>query len=222
LRESGQTKPTRPEAQPPRRLLVVLSGPSGVGKGTVVNRAIAARRKTAGRLKRSVSVTTRPQRGEERQGRDYFFCTPEEFNRKAAAGQLLEWASYLGNSYGTPAEWVDRQLATGYDVVLEIEVQGARQVKERRPNAVLIYMLPPSWRALRQRLRRRRSESEEIQGQRLAVARQEMRAIRHYDYLIVNDRADRAAREFLTILAAERARVTRADLSSWLDEETIA
>lgn len=201
-------------------ILVVLSGPSGVGKGTVVGRAMALRDDIAGRVRRSVSVTTRPRRGDERNGRDYFFCTPSEFNQKVRAGELLEWATYLGNSYGTPAAWLDRQLASGYDVVLEIEVQGALQVKQRRPDAVLVYMLPPSWRALRQRLRRRRSESAEVQEQRIAVAREEMRSLREYDYVIVNDLVSRAARRLLTILEAEHARVERADLSAWQDEET--
>ncbi len=200
-------------------LLIVLSGPSGVGKGTVVSRAISSDG-AAKRLKRSISVTTRPRRAEEQHGRDYFFCDRHEFDRKAGANLLLEWASYLGNSYGTPADWVDQQLAAGYDVVLEIEVQGALQVRQRRPDAVLIYMLPPSWRALRQRLKRRRSESEEIQQQRLAVARHELKSVPEYDYVVVNDRVDRAARKLLTILEAERARVARADLSGWLDEET--
>ena len=165
-------------------------------------------------------MTTRPRRGDERNGRDYFFCTPGEFNKKVRAGELLEWATYLGNSYGTPAAWLDRQLASGYDVVLEIEVQGALQVERRRPDAVLVYMLPPSWRALRQRLRRRRSESAEVQEKRIAVARDEIHSLREYDYVIVNDRVSKAARRLLTILEAEHARVERADLSNWRDEDT--
>jgi guanylate kinase len=211
--------------EPSAGVLVVLSGPSGVGKGTVVAAAMAApgerrlRGETASRLRRSISVTTRPRRADEQDGRDYFFCTPEEFEESVKVDQLLEWASYLGNRYGTPAQWVDRQLAEGYDVVLEIEVQGALQVKQRRPDAVLIYMLPPSWRALRQRLKRRRSESEGIQQQRLAVARHEMKSVPAYDYVIMNDRVGSAARKLLAILEAEHARVARADLSGWLDEE---
>lgn len=206
--------------KPSTGVLVVLSGPSGVGKGTVVAAAMAARSEIASRLRRSISATTRPRRADEQHGRDYFFCTPAEFEERVEADQLLEWATYLGNRYGTPAAWVDQQRAEGYDVVLEIEVQGALQVKDRRPDAVLIYMLPPSWRALRQRLKRRRSESEEIQEQRLAVARHEMKSVPAYDYVIVNDRVGAAGRKLLTILEAERARVARADLSAWLNEET--
>ena len=210
----------RSQVTPDTGILVVLSGPSGVGKGTVVARAMSARAEAAKRLRRSVSVTTRPRRADEQEGRDYFFCTQQEFDRKVRAGQLLEWAGYLGHCYGTPGVWVDQQLAAGYDVVLEIEVQGALQVRQRRPEAVLVYMLPPSWRALRQRLKRRRSESEEIQQQRLAVARHELTSVSAYDYLIMNDRVGSAARKLLAILEAERARVARADLSTWPDEES--
>ncbi len=209
------------ETQSGRGLLVVLSGPSGVGKGTVVAHAMSLGRAGGKRLRRSVSVTTRPRRAEELEGVDYFFCDPSEFERKVERGELLEWATYLGNRYGTPAAWVDRELAAGHDVVLEIEVLGAMQVKERRPGAVLIYMLPPSWRALRQRLRRRRSEGEETQRRRLAVARQEIRRLPEYGYCIVNDRVSRAARKLLAILEAERARVERADLRAWLEEADV-
>jgi guanylate kinase len=210
-----------PTTQSGRGLLVVLSGPSGVGKGTVVAHAMSMRRGGGGRLRRSVSVTTRPRRTDERDGVDYIFCDSDDFERKVQAGELLEYATYLDHRYGTPATWVDGQLAAGCDVVLEIEVLGAMQVKQRRPEAVLIYMLPPSWRALRGRLERRRSESEEIQEQRLAVARHEIRRLPEYHYCIVNDRAPKAARRLLAILEAERARVGRVDLSVWLEEADV-
>ena len=199
-------------------LLVVLSGPSGVGKGTVVAHAMSLKSEGAARLRRSVSVTTRPRRADERDGLDYFFCSGDEFERKVQEGRLLEWAVYLDHRYGTPTDSVDRELAAGHDVVLEIEVQGAMQVKQRRPEAVLIYMLPPSWRALQRRLQNRRSESEEMQQRRLLVARQEIKWLANYDYFIVNDRVPKAARALLAILEAERARVGRADLSGWLEE----
>ena len=203
---------------PVRGLLVVLSGPSGVGKGTVVAHAMSSRVRAARRLRRSVSLTTRARRPDEREGRDYYFCAPDEFERRAVTGGLLEWATYLGNSYGTPAERVDEQLGQGYDVVLEIEVQGAMQVRERRPEAVLIYMLPPSWGALRSRLKRRRSESEDTQRQRLHVAREEIKYLPQYDYVLVNDRVERAARGLLTVMEAERLRVARADLSMLFED----
>jgi len=204
-----------------RGLLVVLSGPSGVGKGTVVTQAMSGRGAAAARLRRSVSATTRPPRPEEQEGRDYFFCSQDEFKHMVAAGKLLEWATYLDHKYGTLRRWVDQQLEAGYDVVLEIEVQGAMQVRERRPEAVLIYMLPPSWRALRQRLKRRRSESAELQQRRIEVARHELGFLRHYDYVIVNAQVPRAARTFLAILEAERSRIARVDLTELLEERNV-
>ena len=196
---------------------MVLSGPSGVGKGTVVSRAMSGRGRAAARLRRSVSVTTRAKRAEEQEGKDYFFVSPEEFQRLATAGELLEWATYLDHRYGTPREWVDQQLAAGYDVVLEIEVAGAMQVRERRPEAVLIYMLPPSRAALRRRLARRRSESPELQQRRLEVAQREMAWVPRYDYVIVNGRVGEAARLLLAILETERCRVGRAGVDPLLE-----
>ncbi len=199
-----------------RGLLVVLSGPSGVGKGTVVARAMSLRGEGARRLRRSVSETTREVRNGETPGDDYFFVSPQDFERMVAAGELLEWATYLDHCYGTPAAWVDQQLSEGYDVVLEIEVKGAMQVKKRRPDAVLIYMRPPSWAALRRRLAGRKRESPELQQRRLDVAREEIAHIPEYHYVIVNDRVERAASLLLAILAAEHSRVDRVDLSDWL------
>ena len=206
----------QPGEERPPGLLVVLSGPSGVGKGTVVAHAMSLKEQAARRLKRSVSVTTRPRRPGERPGVDYLFVEPDEFQRTASAGQLLEWANYLDHDYGTPRDWVDQQLGAGYDVVLEIEVKGAMQVRERRPDAVLVYMCPPSWNALRQRLMRRRSETHDLQQRRLEVARSEMGCIPEYDYLIVNDRVSRAAGLLLAILQAERSRVSRCDVGALL------
>ena len=207
---------------PPSRsrggLLVVLSGPSGVGKDTVLAAAVARNTEAASRIRRSVSVTTRARRPEERDGVDYFFCTPRRFAGMVRRGELLEHASYLRHCYGTPRGWVDRHLAAGYDVVLEIEVKGARQVRKRRPAAVLIYMLPPSWQELEQRLARRRSEREEVQRQRLAVARREMACLKDYDYVICNDRVSRAASELLAILTAEHARVARRGFESLFED----
>ena len=199
-------------------LLVVLSGPSGVGKGTVLAAAMRRRTEAAGRIRRSVSVTTRERRPDECEGVDYSFCTPRRFAGMVRRGELLEHASYLGHRYGTPGRWVDRQLAAGYDVVLEIEVKGAMQVRRRRPSAVLIYILPPSWQELEQRLARRRSEAEAVQRQRLAVARREMGRLQNYDYVIINDRVSRAASKLLAILTGEHARVARAGFASCLED----
>ncbi len=196
---------------------MVLSGPSGVGKGAVLGAAMARNTEAAKRLRRSISVTTRKHRPDERDGRDYFFCTPQRFASMVRGGELLEHATYLDHRYGTPRGWVDQQLAAGYDVVLEIEVEGAMQVRRRCPEAVLIYMLPPSWRALKQRLAGRRSESAEVQRRRLEVARREMSHLKRYHYVIINDRIPRAASELLAILSAERARVARTDTDRLLE-----
>ncbi len=199
---------------PRQGLLVVLSGPSGVGKGTIVNHAMSYPGEPAARVRRSISVTTRPPRPGETNGVDYFFCSAEEFARMAQAGELLEWATYLDHRYGTPRAWVDQQLAAGYDVVLEIEVKGAMLVRERCPEAVLIYMLPPSWEELKRRLAGRGSDDEETQRRRLAVAEDEMKMLPSYDYAIENDAVASAAHRFLAILEAEHWRVERVDLSA--------
>ncbi len=198
---------------------MVVSGPSGVGKGTVVDAAMARRTQSARRIRRSISVTTRRPRSGEEEGVHYFFRTAGQFASMARRGELLEHAEYLGHRYGTPRLWVDRQLAEGYDVVLEIEVKGAMQVRKRRPDAVLIYMVPPSWQALRRRLAGRRSEPKEVQEERLKVAREERVFLDRYDYVIVNDRVSRAASTLLAILTAERARVSRRDIKRLIEWE---
>jgi guanylate kinase len=174
---------------------------------------------TAGRLRRSISVTTRPPRADEVEGEHYFFRTPAQFDTLVEQGELLEWACYLDHRYGTPRKWVDWQLGGGYDVVLEIEVQGAIQVRQHRPEAVLIYLLPPSREELQRRLVGRGSDDEETQRRRLEVARQEMAQLRDYDYAFVNDEVGPAAARLLAILEAERWRVGRLDLGA-LGEET--
>ena len=148
------------------------------------------------------------------EGVDYFFRTAEEFETMVRGGALLEWAEYLDQWYGTPRDWVDQHLASGYDVTLEIEVQGAKQVRRHRPEAVLIYMLPPSWEELRRRLVGRGSDQEETQRRRLEIARQEIASLRDYDYAIINDEVERATGHLLAILEAERWRVGRLDLSA--------
>lgn len=194
---------------PRQGLLVVLSGPSGVGKGTVVLQAMGRPGEGAARLRRSVSVTTRPPRAGEAEGVDYFFCSAEAFARLVEQGRLLEWAMYLDHRYGTPTAWVDEELGKGHDVVLEIEVQGAMQVRARRPEAVLIYMLPPSWEELKRRLALRDTDDGETQRRRLAVAQEEVTCVPRYDYVIENDSVAEAASRLLAILEAERWRVKR-------------
>lgn len=170
--------------------LFVISGPSGVGKGTLVGML-----KACEGIWVSVSATTRSPREGEEEGRDYFFMTREDFLAKAEAGGFIEWAEYSGNCYGTPADKVEEQLDAGRDVVLEIEVQGALQVKERMPEAKLIFIEPPSMEVLEARLRGRGTETDEAIARRLEAARVELAEKMKYDYTLVNDDLDRAFQE---------------------------
>lgn len=170
--------------------LFVISGPSGVGKGTLVGH-LADRDD----VWVSVSATTRAPREGERDGEDYFFMDRDAFMSKADQGGFIEWAEYSGNCYGTPKDKVDEQLDAGRDVVLEIEVQGALQVKEKLPEVKLIFIEPPSMEVLEERLRGRGTESEEAIARRLHTARVELDEKIKYDYTLVNDEIDRAFQE---------------------------
>lgn len=185
-----------PAASPPRGRLVVVSGPSGVGKGTVV-RALRRRRPD---LDLSVSATTRPRRRGERDGVEYHFVDDEAFDRLVADGGLLEWATFAGNRYGTPVAPVEQALAAGRTVLLEIEVQGARLVRERRPDATLIFLRPPSLDALADRLRRRATEDEEDIARRIARAQEELEDAWRFDHVVVNDEVARAVNAIARIL----------------------
>jgi guanylate kinase len=187
-------------------LLLVISGPSGVGKGAILQGAV----KRLPLLRRSVSATTRPPRRGEVEGESYFFHSPEKFEQLKAE-ELLEWARYLDYYYGTPRAWVQEQLASGHDVTLEIDVQGARQVKEKFPEAVLIFVAPPSQEALQERLLGRNTECEATIARRLAAYGEELKALPIYDYLVINDRLPEAIDTFCSIVAAEKSRVKRSD-----------
>ena len=182
--------------------LIVISGPSGAGKSTVVNRAIRGRDDMCF----STSVTTRSPRPGEVDGKDYFFIDEERFQEMVENGELLEHARYVAHSYGTPKAFVEKQMAAGFNVILDIEVQGARQVKERSPESVLIFILPPSMEELRRRLENRGTDSAEVIDARLRRAREELKEASIYDYIIVNDKLDEAAAEFAAILKAEHCR----------------
>jgi guanylate kinase len=186
-------------------LLLVLSGPSGVGKGTV-NRHLMTLKPL---LKLSVSMTTRPPRPGEVEGQDYYFAGRSQFNRLIREDAFLEWAKVHGYLYGTRRETVVETLARGVDLLLEIDVQGAHQVRRRMPAAVLIFLAPPSMEALRERIFNRGTEDAARIRRRLRVARQEMEAYHTYDYLVVNDRVEKAAAAISAIIDAEKCRVDR-------------
>jgi guanylate kinase len=183
--------------------LIVVTGPSGVGKGTLVGRLMTQ----VPKLTKSVSVTTRSMRPSEVEGVDYFFRPAEEFGSMIENGLFMEWAEFAGNLYGTPREWVLEQLKQGNDVILEIEVRGAIQIKESFPLAVLIFISPPSIEELKQRLRNRATETPAEFHLRLAKARWEMRERNVFYYEVVNDNIDDAVNNLAHIVYAERCRI---------------
>lgn len=182
--------------------LIVVSGPSGAGKSTVVFKAINGRDKMCF----STSVTSRKPRPGEVDGKEYFFIDAEKFEQMVRNDELLEHAVYVGNYYGTPRKFVEDKLADGDSVFLDIEVQGARQVKEKMPDAIMIFLIPPSLGELKKRLESRGTETEETIKGRLARAREEYAEADFYDYIVVNDDIDAAANELLSILTAEKCR----------------
>ena len=189
-----------------RGLLIVFSGPSGVGKGTVRQEIFST---PDHKFEYSVSMTTRAQRPGEVDGKDYFFRSREEFEELIRNGQMLEYAEYVGNYYGTPLTYVNETLDKGIDVFLEIEVQGALQVKKKVPDAVFICLTPPDLNELQERLVGRGTDSEEVIAQRIERAREEIALMSEYDYAIVNDEVPLAAERVKRVIEAEHFRVDR-------------
>jgi len=189
-----------------RGIVFIVSGPSGAGKSTLVTSLLA---RVPG-LALSVSCTTRAPRASERDGTDYVFVDEAEFVRRRDAGAFAEWAEVHGALYGTARAPLDAAIAAGTDMLLDIDVQGARQLKRTYGDAaVAVMVLPPSWDELERRLRARRTEDDASLARRLGRARDEARALRDYDYCIVNDDAVRAAADLEGIVRAERVRVSR-------------
>ncbi len=188
-----------------RGCLIVVSGPSGTGKGTVCDAFLDRHKEIA----YSVSATTRAPRPGETDGVSYYFVGKEEFERMIRDGELLEWAEVYGNYYGTPLKKIEERLSEGQDILLEIDTQGALNVQKRFPEGVFVFLLPPSIKELGSRLRGRGTNSEEDVARRLAAARDEIALARAYAYTIVNDSVHRAVDVLSAIVLAERARTER-------------
>jgi guanylate kinase len=189
-----------------RGLLIVISGPSGVGKGTVRKALFDMK---GHNLTYSVSMTTRKMRPGEVDGKDYYFVSKEEFEQRIKDDKFLEHAEFVGNYYGTPLDKVNERLEEGQEVVLEIEVNGALQVKEKVPDCVMIFIVPPSKEALYARLKKRGTESEEVIMERINKANREFKSAKYYDYIVVNDEVNNAADRIMAIIRAEHAKTER-------------
>ncbi len=182
-------------------LKIVISGPSGCGKGTVVKELIKY-----SNYKLSISVTTRQKRSTEEEGVHYFFKTKEEFDSMLANNELLEYANFCGNFYGTPKDYVEKTIKDGFDIILEIEVEGALKIKDKFPEAILIFLIPPTFTELHSRLVGRQTESEDVINYRLSRAREELALYKKYDYIVINDDVLEAVRQINAIVESEKLR----------------
>lgn len=189
-----------------RGMLIVLSGPSGVGKGTV-RKAIFDQNNND--FQYSISMTTRKPRPGEIDGVDYFFVSKEEFEDRIQSGGMLEYAKYVDNYYGTPLKYVNETLDSGKDVFLEIEVNGAMQVRAKSPDGVFVFLTPPDLMELKQRLIHRGTDAMDVINKRVATAVGEIKMMQNYDYAVVNDEVNNAVEKIKTIIRSERLRVTR-------------
>jgi len=186
-------------------ILFILSGPSGVGKGTVRKKLF----EKATDLKYSISMTTRQMRPGEQEGIDYFYKSKEEFEQLIQEGELLEYAKYVDNYYGTPRRYVEEMLNQGFNVFLEIEVQGALQVKQSFPEGIFIFLIPPSLEELKNRIVGRGTETEDLVMNRLQEAQKEIKMMEEYNYIVVNDHVDKAVNKVLSIIESEHCRKDR-------------
>lgn len=192
-----------------RGMLIVVSSPSGGGKGTLIDRVL----KTVPGVSLSVSYTTRAPRGAEENGREYFFIDELAFREMIARGEFLEWADVYGHLYGTNAQQVERERQTGRDIILEIDVQGAESIRRQVPDSISIFILPPSFELLRKRLVARATDSAADLERRLKGAPAEVAQYEHFDYVILNDDVNRASQQLASVVYAERARCERQRIS---------
>ena len=192
-----------------RSLILVISAPSGAGKTTLTKRILQT-----SSFVYSVSFTTRPPRKNEIEGVDYYFISPEEFQEMIEEEKFIEWARVHGQLYGTSISLLDNAIETRKDVVLEVDVKGGIEIKEKYPRAVLIFLLPPSWQELEKRLSRRDTEVREKIRERVEQARKEITYAPSYDYLVVNDDINRALSDILSIVRAEHCRLDRLSLNN--------
>jgi guanylate kinase len=185
--------------------IFIISAPSGSGKSTLTHRLVTE----VPNLRFSISYTTRPPRGLERDGKDYFFISKDDFEARIASGEFLEHAEVFGHFYGTHASELQRAATDGFDLILDIDVQGARQLKEKIPAAVSIFILPPSRQVLEERLRARSQDSEPVIARRLHDAAEEIRNYSHYDYVLVNGQVEASVETLTSIVKATRSRRDR-------------
>lgn len=186
-------------------ILLVLSGPSGAGKGTICRKLL----ESSPELKLSISATTRQARTGEVEGVNYLFVSREEFTRMVEKAELLEWAEVYGNYYGTPSQYVREQLNSGQDVVLEIDIQGAMQVKKQFPQGIFIYIMPPSLEELADRIKKRGTDSMEVILKRLSCANEELSCAHNYNYIVVNDEVEEAVQKVQSIIVSEKCKAER-------------
>lgn len=199
---------------PTHGILVVLSGPSGVGKNTLVKKGL----EKIDRVTYSISATTRQPRNGEKDGVDYFFMSKEEFQERIQQDEFLEWAEVYGNFYGTPRGYVESMLKSGIDVLLDIDIQGAASIRKKVPNAISVFLLPPSADELMNRLIGRGTDSKSVILNRMSHVLDEIKSIPHYDYVIVNADITEAIEQLKAIIIAERCRVGRTNFSELFNE----
>lgn len=204
--------------QKEKGLLVVISGPSGAGKDSIINELLKKQETNAWV---SISMTSRLPRGQEENGKDYFFVTREEFEDNIKKGNFLEYAEYNGNYYGTPKHKINEYLNKGIDVILEIEIQGALQIKGLIPEALFIFIMPPSMEELKNRLVKRGTDSEDKIISRFKTAYQEINEVTKYNYVVINDKLDKATNKVSAILQAEKCRVDRIEEVSLNNKEEL-